>query len=148
MIVPDLNLLVYAYDASSAQHRAAAAWWEGCMNGPEEVGLASVVVFGFLRLATHPRAFSRPLAVDEAIRRVDSWLVRSQVRELLASPRHVRDVMAMLSKAGTGGNLSTDAQIAALARQENAVIHTNDTDFHRFPGLHLFNPLTRIRSRT
>ena len=58
MILPDVNLLVYAYDASATQHSVAAAWWKGRLNGKEVVGLAPVVIFGFLRLATHPRVFA------------------------------------------------------------------------------------------
>ena len=141
MIVPDTNLLVYACDTTSAHHVAAARWWTDCMTGPEEVGLPAVVVFGFVRLVTNPRVFQRPLKAAAAVGRVRTWLARPQVRVILPGPGHIGDVLAKLESAGTAGNLTTDAQIAALAMQERAVLHTNDTDFHRFPGLHWFNPL-------
>lgn len=142
MIVPDLNLLVYAYDSRSPQHGAAAVWWKGCIMGPEEIGLAAVVVFGFVRLCTHPKVFHHPLTVAEAATRVESWLARPQVRIIEPSPHHVAEVLALLGQTGTAGDLTTDAQLAALVRQEQAVLHSNDTDFHRFPGISCFNPLT------
>lgn len=141
MIVPDVNLLIYAYDSSSPYHVAAAGWWKTCMTGTDEIGLATVVVFGFVRLCTHPKVFENPLTVAEATERVTSWLARPHVRIIDPSPRHVTDVLELLGHVGTAGSLTTDAQIAALARQEEAELHTNDTDFQRFPGIRCHNPL-------
>ena len=142
MIIPDVNLLIYAYDSSSPHHAAAAGWWQRCMTGKEEVGLASVVAFGFVRLCTNPRIFQKPLTVAEASKRLESWLARPQVRVIEPSPYHVSEVLALLQATGTAGNLTTDAQIAALALQEKAILHSNDTDFLRFPGIRCHNPLT------
>lgn len=142
MIVPDTNLLVYAYDTTSPHHSSAAQWWTDCMTGTEEVGLPGVVVFGFVRLVTHPRVFQQPLSAADAAVRVRSWLARPNVRVIQPSHGHADDVLTLLESAGTAGNLTTDAQIAVLAIQERAVLHTNDTDFLRFAGLQWFNPLT------
>ncbi len=142
MILPDVNLLVYAYDASATQHKAAASWWQRCLNGTEIVGLAPVVIFGFIRLVTHPRVFTNPLSVADSALHVQSWLVRPQTMVIEPCPHHISEVLALLQKAGTGGNLTADAQIAALALQEGATVHSNDTDFHRFSGLKWHNPLT------
>lgn len=148
MIVPDVNLLVYAYDTSSPHHKAAKAWWQGCMNGGEEIGLTTVVVLGFVRLCTNPRIFQNPLTISEAISRAESWLVRIQARVIDPSPHHLAEVFRLLVESGTAGNLTTDAQIAALARQEKAIVHSNDTDFLRFPGIRWHNPLTGKSSST
>ena len=142
MIVPDVNLLIYAYDSSSVHHARAAEWWKGCMTRKEEVGLATVVLFGFVRISTHPGIFQNPLTIVEATRRVESWLARPQVRILDPSPHHVAEVLVLLEKSGAAGKLTTDAQIAALTQQEKAILHSNDTDFLRFPGLRWHNPLT------
>lgn len=141
MIVPDINLLIYAYDSSSPHHQKAAAWWKNCMLGSEEIGLASVVIFGFVRLSTHPKVFQTPLTIAEASARVETWLKQPHVRVIEPSPQHVSDVLGLLNQLGTAGNLTTDAQIAALAKQEKAALHSNDTDFLRFPGLDFHNPL-------
>lgn len=141
MIVPDINLLIYAYDSSSPQHQKAAVWWKDCMLGSEEIGLATVVIFGFVRLSTHPKVFQTPLTIAEASDRVETWLKQPHVRVIEPSPQHVSDVLNLLNQLGTAGNLTTDAQIAALAKQEKAALHSNDTDFLRFPRLNYHNPL-------
>ena len=141
MIVPDANLLLYAYDSESAFHRGAARWWAALLSSVEPVGLCPVVVFAFLRLSTHPKIFEHPLTVAEASERIASWLARPNVRLLVAGPGHVDSVCRLLSKAGTAGNLVTDAQIAALALEYGATVHSADTDFARFKGLDWENPL-------
>jgi predicted nucleic acid-binding protein len=79
--------------------------------------------------------------VAEASQRIGSWLARPNVRLLVASPAHVDSVCRLLTKAGTAGNLVTDAQIAALAVEYGATVHTADTDFIRFKGVSCENPL-------
>jgi toxin-antitoxin system PIN domain toxin len=141
MILPDANLLLYAYDSASPFHRPAARWWSALLSAPEPVGLCPVVAFAFLRLATHPRVFARPMEVADASRIIASWLARPNVRLLAPGPGHVAHVCRLLAHAGTGANLVTDAQLAALALEHSATIHTADTDFARFPGVDWKNPL-------
>lgn len=146
MIIPDINLLVYAYDSSSPFHTGAVAWWEACLSGSEPVGLLHVVTFGFVRIATHPRVFVNPMSPTEATSHVRSWLARPQAEVLSPGPDHLERTFKLLEALGTAGNLVTDAQMAALAMEHDAVIHTADADFTRFPGLHWFNPLTATGS--
>ena len=142
MIVPDANLLLYAYDSASPFHSPAARWWAALLSGVEPVGLCPVVVFAFLRLSTHAKVFDRPMTVTEASQRIASWLARPNVRLLVAGPGHVESVCRLLTKAGTGGNLVTDAQIAAFALEYGATVHSADTDFSRIAGVIWENPLT------
>jgi toxin-antitoxin system PIN domain toxin len=146
VIVPDVNLLVYAYDAASPHQAKAAKWWEDCLSGSEPVGLAPVVLFGFVRLCTNAQVFKDPMTPHEAAGHVRSWL-QSPVAEVLeARSEHVEQVLKLLESLGTAGNLVTDAQIAALAIEYGAVVHTSDTDFVRFSGLRWLNPLTGAAS--
>jgi hypothetical protein len=145
MIVPDVNLLIYAYDTTSPFHAAATAWWRNCLSGDEPVGLAPVVLFGFVRISTHPRVFLHPLTAAESAAIVRSWLEQPVARVLEPSPGHVLEALNLLEMVGTAGNLVTDAQIAALALEHDAILHTADADFLRFPGLRWTNPLT-VRS--
>lgn len=142
MIVPDLNLLLYAYDSGSSFHAKAADWWQSCLSGTEPVGLAHVVVFGFVRLATNPRAFTDPMTPTEAAGHVRSWLEQPPVQVLDPGPDHLRQTLQLLEDLGTAGNLVSDAQMAALAMEHDAVLHTADADFVRFPGLRWYNPIT------
>ena len=146
MIIPDINLLLYAYDAGSASHAVASAWWQECLSGEEPVGLAPVVLFGFLRIATNRRVFEHPMTAAEAAKHVRSWLGQP-VAQILESRRdHVEQVLSLLETLGTAGNLVTDVQIAALAIEHDAILHTADSDFLRFSGLRWSNPLTGARS--
>lgn len=143
MIVPDANLLLYAYDSESPFHPSASRWWAALLSGVEPVGLCPVVVFAFLRLATHGKVFDHPMTVKEASEHVASWLARPNVRLLVAGPGHVESVCRLLTKVGTAGNFVTDAQIAALALEYGATVHSADTDFSRLTGVKWKNPLLR-----
>jgi toxin-antitoxin system PIN domain toxin len=148
MIIPDVNLLLYVYDAASPFHAKASVWWRECLSGTEIVGLPGVVIFGFVRIATNPRAFQRPMTPTEAASHVRTWLARPGVQILDSGPRQLEPVLKLLEGMGTAGNLVTDAQIAVAALEHDAVLHTTDTDFIRFPGLRWFNPMTGSGSRS
>ncbi|MDO8793723.1 MAG: PIN domain-containing protein [Vicinamibacterales bacterium] len=143
MIVPDINLLLYAYDAQSRSHAAAATWWRACLSGSEPIGLLSVVVFGFVRIGTSARVFEQPMLPGEAAGHVRAWLAQPVVQVLDPRADHIDRVLSLLESLGTGGNLTTDAQIAALVLEHEAVLHTTDADFLRFPALRWLNPLIK-----
>ena len=141
MIVPDANLLLYAYDAASPFHSKAAAWWAACLSGREPIGLCSAVVFGFVRIGTSPKAFVKPLSIQEASGHVESWLKQPMVELLDLDAVDVRKALELLRAAGTGGNLATDAQLAAVSLRHRATVHTADSDFARFASVRWHNPL-------
>ena len=90
MIVPDLNLLVYAHNAADPRHAAARAWWEQCLNGHEPVGVAWVTLLGFVRLTTHRQVLVTPLTVKIAVTIVEEWLDQPVVRVLVPGRDHAR----------------------------------------------------------
>lgn len=141
MIVPDVNLLIYAYAARSPHHERARGWWNACLSGRQPIGLAHVVMFAFLRIATNARIIDRPMTLDHAAQHVRSWLERSVTRVLMPDTDHVERVADLLAGSGAAGNLVTDAQIAALALAHNGVVHTADHDFRRFPSVQSYFPL-------
>jgi len=146
MIIPDINLLLYAYDSSSTFHGKATAWWEACMSGDEPIGLPLVVLFGFLRVGTNARAFANPMTPAEAAAHVRLWLEQPVAQLLEPGTGHVEQVLQLLETLGTAGNLVSDAQMATLALDNDAVLHTADADFMRFQGLRWFNPVTGMGS--
>jgi hypothetical protein len=141
MIIPDINLLVYAYNDQAPLHCEARVWWEECMNGKTPIGLPWVVASGFLRLTTHPKILQQPLPVRTAADHVRAWLDQPPVRILQPGARFAELFFAFLEELGSGGNLTTDAQIAALTVENQAVLHSNDADYFRFSGLRWTNPL-------
>jgi uncharacterized protein len=142
MILPDANLILYAYDLESPFHTVAAAWWTKCLGEAEPVGLAQVILFGFLRLSTNPRVFANPFPIKDAITEVKAWSEQPNVRILPTGADHWQRVCRLLSQAGGSGNLVTDAQLAAFALEYRGTVHTADTDFQRFSGVSWFNPIT------
>ena len=141
MIVPDLNLLIYAHDGRAPYHDSARRWWEGLINGVERVGIPWVVTTGFVRLMTHPRVLAHPTTPEEAVDYVQEWFQFPHVTTINPGAEHLTHLRRSLAAAGVGGNLVTDAHVAALAIEYQAEVHTNDTDFSRFPGLRWRNPL-------
>ena len=141
MIVPDVNLLIYAYNRDARQHARARSWWEQLLTSSEPVGLPWVVSLGFIRLMTHPAVLMRPLDPPRAVAHARSWLERSNVEVLDPGPRHLEILDRLLRELGVAGNLTTDAHLAALAIEHQCELHSNDADFGRFSGLRWRDPL-------
>lgn len=141
MIVPDVNLLLYATISGFPEHARARRWWERALEGEDEVGLTGPALFGFVRISTNPRIFDRPLAVDAAVARVEEWLDQPPVRFLLPGPRHLEIAFRLLRHVGAAANLTTDVQLAAHAIENQAQVCSSDADFARFPDLRWVNPI-------
>jgi uncharacterized protein len=141
VIVVDVNLLLYATFATFAQHEAARTWFEKALNGQDQLLLPGVSVFGFVRIATNPRVFEKPLRVEEALGSVEAWLAQRHVHFLVPGPRHIEIAFRLLRELGSARNLTTDVQLAAHAIENQAVLCSNDSDFGRFQGLRWENPL-------
>jgi toxin-antitoxin system PIN domain toxin len=141
MIVPDINLLLYANIDAMPEHQASRRWLEALLDAREPVGLATAALFGFIRIATSRRVFEPPLEVGDAVARVEAWLARPHVTLLVPGPRHLDLAFGLLRHVGFAGNLTTDVQLAALAIEHQAELHSHDTDFARFPGLRWRDPL-------
>lgn len=147
MILPDVNLLLYAYDSESPFHVKSAAWLSKCLSGSEPIGFCPAVLFAFIRIGTSPRAFTHPMTIRKAAAHVHEWM-EQPVSQLVEMEHHdIKQALALLVDAGTGGNLTTDAQIAAIALRLRAVVHTADTDYARFPQVRWLNPLTSRRPK-
>lgn len=141
MIIPDLNLLIYAYSEAEPLHPQARAFWEQTLSRDLPVGLPWAVLLGFVRLTTHARVFAEPLSASEALDRIDAWFSRRAVRILEPGPEHLVILRRLLEATGVAASLTTDAHLAALAIENQAELCSNDADFGRFPGLRWRNPL-------
>jgi len=146
MILPDINLLIHAHNLDSPCHHSARKWWDACLAGTEGVGLAWIVILGFIRIATHPRILSHPMEVDEVLNRIETWLDLPHFHIPEPSGRHFQTLQQLLRNLGTAANLTTDAHLATLAIERGYVLYTTDADFTRFPGLRWLNPLYKARS--
>lgn len=142
MILPDINLLVYAHNSDAPAHGRARAWWESCLSAATQpVGLPWAVMLGYLRLMTSRSVLIDPFPAAEVIDHLRSWLERPQVQILQPGPRHLDLLEHLMRVAHSAGTLTTDVHLAALAIEYQAELHSNDADFARFPGLRWRNPL-------
>ncbi len=66
MILPDVNVLVYAHRRDTPDHEAYRAWLESTLNGDAAYGMSDLVLSGFLRVVTHPRVFKQPSSLVDA----------------------------------------------------------------------------------
>ena len=141
MILPDANLLLYAYNSSVPEHRKAKAWWEESLSSSETVGLPWQSITAFLRIATNPRAFPHPFSIRGATEVVSSWLERPMVMLVAPGDRHWEIFHRLLIEEQCSGPLVMDAHLAALALELGATLYTHDRDFSRFSGLTTIDPL-------
>jgi len=141
VIIPDINLLVFAYNSDAPFHDQSRVWWENCLSQPGTVGLPWVVILGFVRIMSSGAVFTDPMDPDEAIGHAKSWLERSQTQIVAPGPRHLEILSDLMAASRASGRLTTNAHLAALAIETQSVIHSNDADFSRFPGLRWKNPL-------
>ena len=141
MIIPDVNLLIYAYDVHSSKHPEAKHWLESLMNGDSLIGIPWASILGFIRISTSPNIFPNPVTLKDSENAVRSWLSRRETIIVHPGDQHADILFHILKHAGTAGNLTTDAHLAALAIEHQAELHSTDADMSRFPGLKWFNPL-------
>jgi uncharacterized protein len=142
MILVDANLLIYAIDRDSPHHASARRWLEDVLSGSATVGLTWGVILAFLRLTTRPGILRRPMSVETALDFVDEWLSLPAVEAVVPGDRHWPVFRNLLQAAGTAGNLTSDAHLAAIAIERGATVFSTDNDFGRFPGLRHENPLS------
>ena len=143
MILVDANLLLYAYHPRAEQHEESRAWLEAVLSGPNLVRFAWLTLWAFLRIATNPRVFERPLSTAEAEAAISSWLDQPAAGILDPGERHW-DILRQLIRAGQAkGPLVMDAVLAAIAIEHGATICTTDRDFSRFPDVKWANPIAK-----
>ena len=140
MRIVDTSVLLPAVSPSLPQHEASRRALEAAINDERPLGLTWVVVNAFLRLTTKPGLFERPLAIGDAWDLVDDWLAHPGVRVVQETEEHPRLWSELLRSTGTGGDLTTDAWIAAIALAHGASVLALDSDFARFPGLRWESP--------
>ncbi len=140
MILPDVNLLIYAYDERSPFYKVAVKWFEHLMKF-EQVFLSWHTITGFIRIITNPRASDDPFSIQEAIAAVDEWLARDNVHLINLDKTNWPLFARMLREGQASGNLVMDAHLAAMSASCGAKMATTDRDFSRFPGIQTTNPL-------
>lgn len=142
MRLPDVNLLIYAADEDARQHEQALDWIEATLSGVETVAFTWHTLVGFLRITTRSRGARDPWPVESALDVIDGWLAQPVATVVHPTDRHALVLRDLLAPLGAGGNLTSDAHLAALAIEHGATLCSHDNDFSRFPGLRWEDPLS------
>ena len=141
MLLPDVNVLVFARSEEAPEHSVCRDWLQDALNGSETVGLSELILSGVVRVLTNHRAVRRPERPDEALAYCAELLSAPSATALRPGPRHWRIFTAMCDAVGARANVVPDAYHAALALEHGATFVTNDRGFHRFPGLRVLSPM-------
>ena len=137
----DVNILLYASDESSSFHAKAAGLIEQLARGPELLYLFWPVLMGYLRMATHPAIFPKPLSVGMATGNVGQLLGLPHARALGEGDDFWQVYGAVTSGAVVRGNLVSDAHLVALMRENGiTTLWSHDRDFRKFEGLRVQDP--------
>ncbi len=141
MLLPDVNVLVYAHRRDAPDHERYLAWLEQVVNSDEAYGLADLVLSGFVRVVTHARVFNPPSSLDDALTFAAVLRGRQNCVPVAPGPRHWDLFNSLCRRAAAKGNLVPDAFLAALAIESGSEWITTDRGFGRFPGLRWHHPL-------
>lgn len=144
MLLPDVNVLIYAHrEDSSPDHPRYAQWLTELATGREPFALSVLSIAALVRIVTNPRVFRSPSTLDEAFAFVRELLRRPQARIIAPGPEHLAIFEDLCRRSSAAGKLVADAQHAAVAIEHGCILVTTDADFDRFPGLrwqHPFRP--------
>jgi toxin-antitoxin system PIN domain toxin len=141
VILPDVNVLLYAFRGDSANHAACRTWLDSVVNGDEAYGMAPQVLASVVRIATHPRIFASPSRLEDALRFARVLLEQPTCNVISPGPRHFSIFENLCRQARATGNLVQDAWCAALAVESGCEWITTDGDYARFPGLRWRRPI-------
>lgn len=140
MILPDVNVLLYAFREDSADHARCRGWLDGIVNGPEAYGMSPQVLCSVARIATHPKVYAQPSRIENALTFARVLLEQPTCTVVRPGPRHFSIFDDLCRRARAHGNLVQDAWLAALAIESGCEWISTDGDYARFPGLRWRRP--------
>jgi toxin-antitoxin system PIN domain toxin len=137
----DAHVLLYASDEASAYHEQARTFLDSVASGGELVYLFWPTAMAYLRIATHPAIFTKPLPPADALANVERLLALPNVQTAGEQERFWSSYRQVADEAAARGNLVPDAHLVALM-VENGVrtIWTHDRDYRRFRAIETRDP--------
>ena len=144
MILPDVNILLYAYHSGAEQHKESKEWLLSELSS-NRICFGWQTITGFLRISTSAKGYTDPLDAGTAFEIVESWLIRPGSTILTPTDRHFDIFKNLVKESDLTGPKMMDGHLAALAIEHGATLASNDRDFRRFDGLKLINPLVKSK---
>lgn len=140
MVIPDVNVLVYAFRKDSTAHEVSRTWLEKQMDGPSVYGMADRVLEGFIRVVTHPGGFPNPDPVEDAVEFAEAVSSPPNCVRIKPGDRQWDLFLELAATTSAAGNAVSDAWLAALAIESGSEWVTWDKGFARYPGLNWSTP--------
>ena len=135
MILPDVNVLIYAFRRDMPQHAVCRAWLAQIVSGDSRFGLSPMALSAVVRITTNPRAYRMPSGTEEAFGFCEDLLRQPHCQIVTPGERHWEIFKRLCIETDTRGARVTDAWFAALAMEWGCEWITLDRDYARFPGL-------------
>lgn len=140
MILPDVNVLLYAFRRDSVRHSEYHKWLEAIVNSDAAFGISPQALASLVRISTHPAVYLNPSTLDEAVAFCDAILEAPNCSVVQPRERHWAVFTDLCRQARAKGNLVQDAWFAALAIESGCEWVTTDHDYARFPGMRWREP--------
>jgi toxin-antitoxin system PIN domain toxin len=135
VILPDVNVLIYAFRNDSPHHAVCKPWLEGIVNGDALFGVSPVALSAVVRITTDSRIFKQSDAIQAALAYCNAILGKPNCAIVQPGARHWSIFERLCTETDTRGPRVTDAWFAALAIEHGCTWITYDRDYARFPGL-------------
>lgn len=135
MILPDVNVLIYAFRQDVPEHPMCRAWLEREIAGDAPFGMSPLALSAVVRITTHSRNGSAASTLAEAFTFCDYILGQPNCQVVTPGTRHWEIFRRLCLETSTRGAMASDAWYAALAIEWGCEWITFDRDFARFPEL-------------
>ena len=135
MILPDVNVLIYAFRPDSPHHAACKPWLDEVVAGESRFGVSLLALSAVVRITTQPRIYREPSSISEVLTYCEALVGKSNCEIIEPGERHWAIFTRLLTETNVRGSRVTDAWFAALAIEHGCTWVTYDRDFARFPGL-------------
>jgi len=140
MILPDVNVLIYAFRSDTSQHAVCKPWLDNIILGDAQFGMSPFVLSAVVRITTNPRIFRQPSALEETFLFCNSLLSQPHCDSVMPGERHWEIFSHLAQATRTRGPKISDTWLAALAIEKGCTWITCDRDYARFPGLNWLEP--------
>ena len=141
IVLPDVNVLVYAFRESAEQHEIYRSWLGELLDSQDDLLLVDTVLVSVVRILTNPRIADPPASTSRAMEFVDVLRAAPRARVAQSSAAVWAALRALIDDDRMiRANVVPDAFLAAVASSHRASVATADRGFARFRGVRWFDP--------
>jgi toxin-antitoxin system PIN domain toxin len=140
MILPDVNVLIYAFREDSSEYKVCRPWLDAVVAGQTRFGVSPLALSAVVRITTNLKTYEVPSTLEEAFGYCEDLLGQPHCQIVEPGERHFEIFQRLCIETNTRGPRVTDAWYAALAIEWGCEWVTLDRAYARFPGLRMAAP--------